>query len=123
MMWTLKDIANRYDNVHVMKPIDTTPVPAWKSAGKWYSLEAPSKLDGVSNVYGYVLPSISQILQESYCVQHWFESAFKKADRLTTDFWQTIKVGSLLYEELNLVLGQDWIDKKCHTNLYQMWSQ
>ena len=31
-MWTLKDIANRYDNVHVMKPIDTTPVPMeiWK---------------------------------------------------------------------------------------------
>ena len=123
VMWTLKDIANRYDNVHVMKPIDTTPFPAWKSAGKCYSLDAPTKLDGITNVYGYVLPSIDQILQESYCVQHFFESAFKNADRLTNDFWQGIKVGSLLYEELNLVLGQDWIDKKCHTNLYQMWSQ
>ena len=70
-----------------------------------------------------MLPSLDQNLQESYCVQHFFESAFKNADRLTNDFWQCIKVVSLLYEELNLVLGQDWIDKKCHTNLYQMWSQ
>jgi len=123
VVWTLKEIANKYDNVHVMKPIDTTPFPAWKSAGKCYSLDAPTKLDGVTNVYGYVLPSIDQILQESYCVQHFFESAFKNARSLTAGFWQGIKVGSLLYEELILVLGQDWIDKKCHTNLYQMWSQ
>ena len=123
VVWTLKEIANKYDNVHVMKPIDTTPFPAWKSAGKCYSLDAPTKLDGVTSVYGYVLPSIDQILQESYCVQHFFESAFKNARSLTAGFWQGIKVGSLLYEELILVLGQDWIDKKCHTNLYQMWSQ
>ena len=123
VVWTLKEIANKYEHVHVMKPIDTTPFPAWKSAGKCYSLDAPTKLDGVTNVYGYVLPSIDQILQESYCVQHFFESAFKNARSLTAGFWQGIKVGSLLYEELNLVLGQDWIDKKCHTNLNQMWSQ
>jgi len=122
VMWTLKDIANKYDHVHVMKPIDTTPFPAWKSAGKCYSLDAPTKLDGKTNVYGYVLPSVDQILQKSYCVQHFFESAFKNAKSLDKDFWQSIKLGSLLNEELNLVFGQDWIDKKC-TNLYQMWSQ
>ncbi len=123
VVWTLKEIASKYEHVHVMKPIDTTPFPAWKSAGKCYSLDAPTKLDGVTNVYGYILPSIDQILQESYCVQHFFESAFKNARSLDKDFWHGIKIGSLLYEELNLVLGQDWIDKKCHTNLYQMWSQ
>ena len=48
VVWTLKEIANKYEHVHVMKPIDTTPFPAWKSAGKCYSLDAPTKLDGVT---------------------------------------------------------------------------
>lgn len=116
VMWSLKDIANKHDNVHVMRPIHTAPFPAWKSAGNCYSLDVPTKLDGKTNLNGYVMPSINQILQESYCIPHFFESSFKKADRLAVDFWQSIKVGSLLYEELKFVFGEDWINKKQHPN-------
>jgi hypothetical protein len=113
VMWTLKDIANRHENVRVMKPIEFCPIPAWKSAGNCYSLESPSKFDGQSQLFGNTLPSIKEIFEKTYAVQHFFESAFKNADSLENNFWNTIKRGSLLDYEIKHIWGENWRDKKC----------
>lgn len=112
VVWTLKDIANTNKNVYVMKPINFCPVPAWKSAGNCYSLDSPTKFDGKTVLFGYTMPSIEQIFKETYAVQHFFESAFKKSDPLEKDFWLKIKDNCLLDHELKLILGNDWKYKK-----------
>lgn len=115
IMWTLKDIANSNPSVKVMKPIHCAPIPAWHSPGKCYSLESLTRLDGVTQLFGYTLPSIDQIMAETYCVQHFFESSFKKSNPIN-NFWETVKENSLLDHEARLVYGQDWKSKKSNTN-------
>lgn len=115
IMWTLKDIANANPSVKVMQPIHCAPIPAWHSAGKCYSLESPTRLDGKTQLFGYTLPSIDQIMSETYCVQHFFESSFKKSNPIE-GFWSKIKENSLLDHEARLVYGQDWKSIKTNTN-------
>ncbi len=108
VMWTLKEIANNNSLVTVMQPIQFGPLPVWLSSGKCYSLESPTRLNGTTNLYGYILPSIEDIFKNSFCIQHFFESSFKKNNALNVNFWQNVKEGSLLNAEANLIFGKDW---------------
>lgn len=112
IMYACRDIANKHDHMKVMKPIHCGPVPAWASKGKCYSLESPTQLDGKTSKFGHILPSIDQIMKESYCVQHFFDSAFKGNLQDRSNFWEQVQEGSLLYEEAKLIYGEDWKSKK-----------
>jgi hypothetical protein len=116
IMWEMKNIANSNDNVQVMKPIQCCPIPAWKAAGNCYSLDAPTKFDGKTHLFGNLLPSIDQIFEQSYFIQHFFESSYKSA-KIKTDFWERIKKGSLLEKEVEFVLGKNWRKVKKEHNL------
>ena len=107
IMWSLKQIANSYVASVVYPPLNFGPIPAWKGPNKCYSLDYPTKFDGKTELFGYKLPSIDQILNESYYVAHYFESAFKGSGKYE-NIWDNIKGGSLLHAELEHVLGQQW---------------
>jgi len=117
-MWTLKEIARIEKDSKVFKPISCCPIPAWLSSGKCYSLESPSRLNGATELFGYKLPSIDQILNESYIVQHFFESAFKQSksvesiELLTTNlliknknFWLNVPNDCLVTKEAEKIFG------------------
>ena len=109
VMWTMKKVIYLAKDSHVFPPIGFCPVPAWLPAGKCYSLENPTRLTGKTELFGYRLPSISEILSESYVMQHFFESTFKKCDPLTDTFWtDRVSDKSLLGQEANKILGSDW---------------
>ena len=107
IMWSLKDISNSLDESYVYPPLYFGPIPAWKGANKCYSLDYPTKFDGKTELFGYKLPSIESILQNSFYVAHYFESAFKGSGEYQ-NIWDNVKSGSLLHAELNYFLGYDW---------------
>jgi len=107
IMWELKNIANNNPAVKVLEPIRCCPVPAWKSAGNCYTLESPTKFDGKSELFGYKLPSIDEIFEKSYVVQHFFESSFKNSEKSKADFFYNVKPGSVLYKEMEHIFGKD----------------
>ena len=90
-----------------MEPIKCCPLPAWKGAGHCYSLDYPTKL-GNKSLFGYEMPSIEKILNESYIVQHFFESSFKNAPETTKDFWDSVNEKSLLGHEIKRIFGNKY---------------
>ncbi len=103
ILWTVKKIANNDTTAKVYEPIYMSPLPAWLGVGKCYSLESPTRLDGETQVFGYTLPSIAEVMEKSYIVAHFFESAFQIADLLEEDNWSNTADGSLLAAEMDLV--------------------
>lgn len=107
IMWTIKEIANTNPDVKVFKPIYNGVVPVWKGKNNCYTLDSPSKFNGSTKLFGYTMPSIQEILETSYIVGHYFESAFKGAGKYE-NIWDNVKKGSLLNAELEHVLGYQW---------------
>ena len=110
VMWALKEIPLIYKDIHVYPPISFGPLPAWLGSGKCYSLEYPHRLDGKTELFGYTLPDINNIFLKTYIVQHFFESAFKKA-KINIDLWGKIEHGCLLSLEAEKILGRNWRNK------------
>lgn len=108
IMWDLKRIGWIKKEAVVLPPLAFCPIPAWIGAGKCYSLQAPSKFDGEQQLFGYTFPSVEQILTESYAVQHFFESSYKAAAKVGSDFWTTLPAGCLLAHEARHVFGETW---------------
>ena len=103
ILWTVKAIANTDVTAKIYQPIYMSPLPAWLGSGKCYSLEDPTRLDGETELFGYPLPSINEILEKSYCVAHFFESAFQEADHIGIDQWNNIPENSLLAAEMDFI--------------------
>ena len=117
VMWTLKDMGRKEVNCKVFPPMFSCPLPAWLGKGKCYSLESPSRLNGKNELFGYKLPSIEEIMRESYIVQHFFESAFQDAEIKGLDFWEEVPVDSLVAKEAESIMGPFWqIDLKALSN-------
>lgn len=107
-MWELKKIPQIDKSYHVYPPIYTSPISGWLSKGNCYSLEHPTRLDGKTELFGYRMPSIDEILNTSFCVLHFFESVFKGASDTGQGFWDTVHEQSLLGREAEFILGKDW---------------
>lgn len=103
IIWTVKAIANNDTTAKVFEPLYMSPLPAWLGIGKCYSLEDPTRLDGETELFGHKLPSINDILENSYIVAHFFESAFQDADHIEKDRWDSISENCLLYREMKFI--------------------
>mgnify|MGYP003636466343 CR=1 FL=1 len=109
VMWTLKEIMKIDKDAIVAPPMAFGPLPAWLTAGKCYSLEAPTRLNGNTTLYGYTLPSINDILNNTFMVQHFFESTFKKSKRINQGFWDAdVPDGCLVAQEAKHIMGDNW---------------
>lgn len=108
VMWELKRILASNKSYKAFPPIATCPLPAWLGAGKCYSLESPTRLDGTNELFGYPLPSIEDIEQNTFVIQHFFESAFQDAPLKTSAFWHNVPDGSLVAKEAEWILGENW---------------
>jgi hypothetical protein len=108
IMWDLKRIGWIRRSAVVLPPLAFCPIPAWVGAGKCYSLQVPSKFNGIHELFGYVFPSADTIFEKSYAVQHFFESSYKSSAKVGSDFWPTISPDCLLGKEAAHVLGSEW---------------
>lgn len=108
VIWTIKKIIKKDNKSKVYKPISFCPLPAWKGKGKCYSLEDPTRLNNKTELFGHILPSINDIINESYVVQHFFESAFQDASTVNNNFWLKVSKNSLLGKEAEYVMGKNW---------------
>lgn len=108
VLWTVKDIARIDTKAKIYQPIYTCPVPSWLFKGKCYSLTYPSRMNGQDQIFGYTLPSVEEILSRSFCVQHFFESAFQNAPLKDSSFFKTVHPNSLLGQECRQVFGENW---------------
>lgn len=110
VLWTIKETSRLFPDCKIFPPIKTCPVPSWMPAGKCYSIESPTRLDGTSTVFGYQLPTIDQILTDSYIIQHFFESAFQKTHQHLTpaSFWYEIPQDSLIGIVARQTVGDNW---------------
>jgi len=110
IMWSLGEMIKVDKRFVTCKPIIFCPVPGWLPSGKCYSLEFPTRLDGKTKVFGYLLPSINEILKNSITVQHYFESVypFTNNPEVAMNFWLNVKEGSLLSKESRHILGSNW---------------
>ena len=108
VIWTVKDIIREDTKGKVYKPFYNVPVASWMGAGKCYSIEKKSRLDGVTKVFGHLMPSKESILKGSNMVSHFFESAFSKSEGVGPGFWGELPETSLLAEEAQQVMGDDW---------------
>ena len=109
ILWTVKEIANNDTSATIYKPIYMCPLPAWLTAGKCYSLESPTRLDGKTELFGHIMPSIDEILSKSFVVQHFFESAFQKADEKDI-FWDSLPKSCLLKKEYIYINGEQTME-------------
>jgi hypothetical protein len=116
IMYTIRDIANKHKHMKIMKPIHCGAVPAWMSKGNCYSLESPTRLDGSTELYGYRLPSIDEILSDAYCIQHFFDSTAKVDITEREHFWSNIKSGCLIDAEAMLIYGSEWREQLVYIN-------
>ena len=107
VLWTVKQIANNDKEGIVYKPLYMCPLPAWLSANKCYSLENPTRLDGKTELFGHQLPSISDIMNNSFIVQHFFESAFQKGTEYKNRTFADLPDGCLLKQEYNYIYGEE----------------
>jgi len=119
VIWTIKKIITKDNNSKVYEPISFCPVPAWKGKGKCYSLEHPTRLNNKTELFGYKLPSIDEIIDKSYIVQHFFESAFQEASTVDNNFWLSVSKDSLLGKEAEYIMGEDWRDILLELSLNQ----
>lgn len=109
VMWELKILAKIDIESPVLKPIYNCPLPAWMPAGKCYSLESPTRLNGGTELFGYKLPSFNEIFNMSYIIQHFFESAFQKKKVIKGKFWsEKVTSDCLLGYEAKHILGDSW---------------
>ena len=108
VIWTIKKLMIHSEESRVYKPLYFCPLPAWLGKGKCYSLESPTRLNGKTELFGYTLPPTEEILNESYIVQHFFESAFNKSSGVDNNFWENLKSDCLLAKEAEKILGQEW---------------
>jgi hypothetical protein len=118
VLWDIKKIMNVDENTKVYQSIYFCPLSAWLPKGKCYSLESPTRLNGKTELFGFTLPSIKEIFERSYIVQHFFESSAHSQGGygVTTDvkykndlkFWENIQADSLLGQEAEFVLGSNW---------------
>lgn len=99
VLWSVKQIANQDKEGVVFQPLYMCPLPAWLSANKCYSLEHPTRLNGKTELFGHVLPSIDEIMSKSYIVQHFFESAFQKGTEYKERSFAHLPDGCLLKKE------------------------
>tara|TARA_R110000772_G_scaffold13035_4_gene38974 strand:- start:2805 stop:3758 length:954 start_codon:yes stop_codon:yes gene_type:complete len=111
VLWTVKDIIKTDLTGKVFQPMANIPVATWMGAGKCYSLESPSRLDGVTKVFGHLMPTKESIMKESYMVSHFFESAFSKSNSVEDSFWHNVPEGCLLADEALFICGgENWSD-------------
>lgn len=110
VIWTIKKIMSIDNTLKVYKPISFCPLPAWLHKGKCYSLESPTRLNGNTELFGYKLPAIKDIFNNSFVIQHFFESAFQKAHKVNPRFWELLADDSLLAMECEFVFGNNWRD-------------
>ena len=108
VIWTLKDIMKKNKDYKVFPPIAFCPVPAWLGAGKCYSIQSPTKFNGENKLFGYPLPHFRHILEESYIVQHFFESAFVKSNKVGDNFWNELPNDCLVAYEAKQILGENY---------------
>jgi len=108
ILWTIKKFINHDNEAEVYSPIYNCPVPSWLHKGKCYSLESPSRLDGKTQLFGHTLPSHEEIFNNTYVVQHFFESAFSESKTVDEDFWATVPEDCFLAKEANHILGDNW---------------
>jgi hypothetical protein len=110
VLWTIKEMSREFPNCKIYPPIKGCPVPSWMPPGKCYSIESPTRLDGLNKIFGYQLPAINEILTESFIVQHFFESAFQKTHQSLTPatFWYEIPANSLIGIIAQQIVGDRW---------------
>lgn len=111
ILWSVKKLINKDKSATVYQPIYNCPVPSWLMKGKCYTLEYPTRLDGKTQLFGYTLPKAETILEKSYIVQHFFESAFSKSSMSEDNFWHTINENCFLAKEAEHILGNNWKKK------------
>jgi hypothetical protein len=100
VMWDLKMIPYVVES-DVYEPIYFCPLPAWKGKGGCYSMESPTRL-GNTELFGYELPSIDEIFEKSYIVQHFFESSFKCSSKMFMDY-KELPNDCLLFKEYQYI--------------------
>lgn len=103
ILWTVKAIANEDTTAKVYEPIYMNPIPPWLGAGKCYSIESPTRLDGTTHIFGHKMPSIDEILEKSYSISHFYESAFQDASLTEDDFWTNLPRDCLLSKECDII--------------------
>lgn len=89
-------------------PLRFSPCPPWGGRNRCPSLKSPTKFDGRTELFGYALPSVDQILKESSAVSHWFESSINDSELKDGSFWDDVPDGCLLAAECRHVLGCEW---------------
>lgn len=118
VMHGLQEITARCDDMMAFPPITFGCIPAWKKAGNCYSLDSVKIFNGKTEKFGYRIPSITEIFKESCVVQHFYESAFKKADiNYSPYFWKKLDSQTFLAHEAEHVIGQNW--RSILTDFYQ----
>ncbi len=110
ILWTVKAIANSDTTAKILEPIYNCPLPAWLGNGKCYSIESPTRLTGDTILFGHRLPSIDEIFQKSYGIQHFFESAWNNAGLMSNSVWDKLPKDSLLSKECELMGLIDPVD-------------
>jgi hypothetical protein len=108
VIWNIKEIMKKDKNYKVYEPIYFCPIPAWLGKNKCYSIQKPTKFNNKTELFGYKLPSIEKILNESFVVQHFFESTFTKSEKKEKDFWINLPDETLLAKEAEFILGKNW---------------
>ena len=117
ILWEVKKLMSIDKNSKVFEPIYFCSLPAWLNNGKCYSLENPTRLNGLTELFGTRLPAIKEIFEKSYVVQHFFESSANmqggygvtsagvKNDK---NFWLGISKNCLLGKEAHFIIGENW---------------
>lgn len=108
VIWDVKKIIKYDQNAKVYQPIYFHPLPAWLGKNKCYSLESPTRLNGKTELFGYILPDIKEMFKKSYVIHHFFESTFNKSETVNDNFWANIPNDSLLAQEAKFILGDNW---------------
>ena len=108
VIWTIKKLMIIDKKTKVYPPIYICPLPAWLGKGKCYSLESPTRLNGETELFGYTLPTINEIFEKSFILQHFFESAFNKSSGVDYNFWENLKDDCLLAKEAEHIFGKEW---------------
>jgi len=109
VMYGLQEITRRCDDMIAFPPITFGAIPAWKKSGNCYSLESKEIFNGQTSKFGYVLPSVEEIMQKASVVQHFYESAFKNTEiQFDSNFWKKLNSNTFLAYEAKHVVGENW---------------
>ena len=108
VIWTMKQVVAKDKTTKAYPPNAFCPMPAWLKSGKCFSIESPTRLTGEIELFGYTLPSIDEIIANSFTVQHFMESSFQKSGVVDDTFWAKVPAKCLVAREAEHVLGPDW---------------